>query len=177
MAATTETQKSTYITNRDATPVKGTGASIAHGGVRSAFGYVTVAASSTSASYYPLCSVPSNARVSGVTLQTAALGTACTMNVGVYVPTVSNTSLLALSAGYTAGVAINSTFYVSAVSVATAYGPTNQIGNVTISTQEKELWDALGLASDPNCDLDISCTLAVSAVAGGLIRLNVDYAF
>jgi hypothetical protein len=176
--ATTETVKSTQITNRDASPVSGTVAAVMGGMKRSTFGYVTTAATATTASYYPLVQVPSNARVSSIKLSTAALGAGCTMNIGVFVPTKTTDRLLALSSSYTGGAAIDDDFFATAVDVSSAIKQTevvNESGTNTIDKQEKELWDALGLASDPGCMLDIAATLGAATVAGGKVGLEVDF--
>lgn len=173
-----ETKKSTFIGNRDASPTVPTGASILGGRAKEATGFVTVSASASIASFYPMVSVPSNARISSVKLQSGAQGTSCATNCGVYVPTQSNPALLALNSGYVGGAAINATFFASAQAIATATAITditNQAGNNTIDKQEQELWQALGLASDPNCNLDIGCALSAAAVAGALLGLKVSY--
>lgn len=178
--STTETVKSTYITNRDASPVKGTGASIAGGRVNAATGFVTTATTATTASYYPILSVPSNARISSLNLRCEALGTSCTANIGVFCPTTTTQELLALNSAYTNAAAISSAFFASVLDVSAALGRTdilNQSTTNTIAKQEKELWDALGLASDPNCMLDISMTLGAATVAGGKVQLEVAYVF
>lgn len=173
-----ETIKSTYIANRDATPTVPTSAAIAGGLVREAEGFVTTSAAAASGSYYPMVSVPSNARVSSVVAQSAAQGTSCAADIGVYVPTQTNAALLALNSGYTGGAAISAAFFASALAIATATASTeviNESGTNTIAKQEKELWDALGLASDPGCDLDIGYKLTADTVAGGQLGLKVKY--
>lgn len=172
------TVKSTAISNRDASPTVPTGASIAGGNLRSAEGQVLVPASASIASYFPMCSVPSNSRIEAVKLQCAALGTSCASNVGVYVPTLTNPALLALSSAYVGGAAISAAFFASAQATASATASTdvtNQSGTNTIALQEQELWQAIGLASDPGCNLDIGVALSAAAVAGGLLGLKVAY--
>jgi hypothetical protein len=170
-----ETVKSTFITNRDATPVVGTVAAIVGGLLRTASGNVVVSASANSLSYYPMFSVPSNARIASLKLRCAALGAGCTLDVGVYVPSVAPASLLALSSSYTAAAAISSQFFASVVDVSAALGETdilNESGTNTIAKQEQELWQALGLASDPCCMLDIAGRLGGAAVAGGALQIT-----
>lgn len=178
--STTDTLKSTFITNRDASPVVGTIAAIAGATLKTFTGYVTTSASATTASYYVFASVPSNCRVSSLRIRCAAQGTSCTLNVGVYVPTVAPASLLALSSNYTAAAAISSAFFASVLDVSAALGETdilNQSTTNTVAKQEQELWNALGLAKDPNCMLDIAATLGAVTVAGGLIQISGSYAF
>jgi hypothetical protein len=96
----------------------------------------------------------------------------------VYVPTISNPALLALNSAYVGAAAISASFFASAFAIATAVALTditNQSGTNTIALQELELWNALGLASDPGCTLDIGIALSAATVAGGLLSLKVDY--
>ena len=168
--------KSTMISNRDSSPTLPTGASIAGGNIREFEGYVTTDAADSTGSTYIMGQVPSNSRVSSVILQSAALGAGCTVNVGVYAPTYGYTELKNL--GYAASAPIAATLFASAESVATAVAPTeviNQSGNNSISNQELELWQACGLASDPNGVLDIVITLASATVNAALIGLKVRY--
>lgn len=170
-----ETVKSTFITNRDATPVVGTIAAIVGGILRTGSGNVVVGASASALSYYPMFSVPSNSRIASLKLRCAALGAGCTMDVGVYVPTVTTASLLALSSTYVGSFAISSQFFASAVDVSGALGETdilNESTTNTIAKQEQELWQALGLASDPACMLDIGARIGVAAVAGGALQIT-----
>ncbi len=177
--ATTETVKSTFITNRDASPVVGTGASIAGGNTRQATGYVTTATTATTASYYPLVSVPSNCRITSLNIRCEALGSGCTANFGVFVPTVTNAKLLALSSAYTSAAAIDADFFASDKDVSGALTTATEILNEsttnTIAKQEQELWQAVGLASDPGCMLDIAMTLTAATVAGGKVQLVCGY--
>lgn len=177
--AQVETIKSLAISNRDASPVVPTSASIAGGLLRSAEGDVVTGATDSIGSYYPMVSVPSNARVETVKVATAAQGTSCTANVGVFVPTQTNPNLTALSSAYIGAAAINASFFASAYSIAGASGytdVTNQSTTNTIAKQGQELWQALGLASDPGCMLDIGIQLAAATVAGGALGLKVAYA-
>src|ERR1700723_2825817 len=80
--------KSTIITNRDASPKVLTDAYISGAEIRSSEGFVTTALADNAGSTYRLCTVPSNARIESVKFQCAALGTSCTIDVGVWYPTV-----------------------------------------------------------------------------------------
>lgn len=172
------TRKSTAIGNRDAIPTVPTLAAYDGGMVKEKSGYVLTVTGDSATSKYPMVSVPSNTRVSGIVLQCAAQGAGATINCGVYVPSTSNPALLALNSGYTAGAAINATFFASAVDVSGALSSTeivNQSGSNTLDKQEQELWQALGLASDPGCMLDIALAVGVAIASGGLIGIKVKY--
>ena len=166
-------RKSTLIANRDSTPTVPTGATIYGGTAREYEGFVTTGAGDSTGSVYTMVSVPSNSRIAALKLQSAAQGTGCAVNVGVYAPTQGNPNLSAL--GYAGGAAISAAFFASALSVATAVGVTditNQSGTNTIALQEQELWQAIGLASDPGCMLDISVALTAATVNAALIGLK-----
>lgn len=173
-----EIVKGLAISNRDASPVVPTVAALAGGKVLSGFGRAPVSASAAGGSTYPLVSVPSNARVQAVKFQSAAQGGSCTVNIGVYAPTQPIPALVALNSGYTPNAAINATFFTSALAVSSAVAQTDekaQSTTYTMAKQEKELWDALGLASDPGCMLDIVVALQAASSSGGDIALDVNY--
>lgn len=169
--------KSTAISNRDATPTLPTGASMAGGMLREFEGYVSaVATTHVAGTIFDLVSVPSNMRISEITLQCAALGTSATVDCGVYVPTQGSPSLVALNAAYTPGAAIDQDFFASAVDVHAALTPTNitnESGTNTIDKQEQELWQAVGLASDPCCSLDIALTVVADIATSGKVGIKV----
>lgn len=170
------TKKSLAITNRDATPVVPVGASIFGGAIKECEGFVTTNAGDSATSVYQLVSVPSNSRITSIVLQSEALGTSCSVNCGVYAPTQSNPALVAL--GFQANAVINATFFASAQAVATATTTTeiiNQSASNTLNLQELELWQALGLASDPGCMLDISLAVQVATVNAARIGIKVKY--
>lgn len=171
------TRKSTAISNRDASPTVSTLAAYDGGNLREKEGWVLSVTGDSATSVYPMVSVPSNSRISGIVLQCEAQGAGCTMNCGVYAPTQGNPALTAL--GYAGGAAINATFFASAIDVHAALASTeivNQSGSNTLNLQEQELWQALGLASDPGCMLDISLAVQVAVAAGARVGIKVKYA-
>lgn len=171
------TEKSTMIANRDATPKVLTDAFVANGELLEAEGFITTGSAADSAgSKYLMNSVPSNSRVTSVIMQSDAMGGSAAVNVGVYYP-----SFIPKGAGLDAIVpnsVINASFFASAQSVVTALGPTeviNQSGNNTIAKQEMPLWQALGLAFDPNIELDIVITVSTVLAASGNMALKTRY--
>lgn len=171
------TRKSTAIGNRDASPTVPTMAAYDGGLLREKEGFVTTASGDSTGSVFPMVSVPSNSRVSSIVLQSEAQGGACTVNCGVYAPTQGNPALSGL--GYAGGAAINASFFASALSVVAAVASTeviNQSGSNTLNLQEQELWQALGLTSDPGCMLDISLALGAATAAAARIGIKVKYA-
>lgn len=182
------TRKSTMVTNRDATPMVPTSSTIARGGLKQFTGYVSAVSGDSSGSYYPMGTIPSNARVSSIDLLNAALGSADKIDVGVYWPTVAPVLVPGVNFGTVVGAGgVGSSgfnFFASGyagVSAANSALPTNlinQSGQNPINVQEQELWQALGLPQDPNTVFDIAVTPAKngSGINGaGYIGLRVGY--
>lgn len=170
--------KSNLITGRDAVPKVLADAATSGANLSATTGYVTTNNGDSATSTYRLCQVPSNARVEAVKYQCAALGTSCTINVGVYYPTYIPIGAGALVAS-NASAAISAAFFASAIASATAVAitdVTNQSGTNTIDKQEMPLWQAVGLSADPGIMLDIVATVAVATAAAGLVGVKVSYA-
>jgi hypothetical protein len=122
-----------------------------------------------------MVTVPSNARVTSVKLQSDALGAGATVNCGVYYPTNPPAGL-----GVAGGAAIAATLFGSAIDVHAAVALTditNQAGNNGVANQELELWQAAGLSKDPGCLLDIGVAVSVAIAAAGKIGIKVDYVY
>lgn len=174
---TTYNVKSTVITNRDATPKVLTDSYVAGGDLKQCEGYVqTSTAADGIDSVYRMCTMPSNSRVSSVDITTDSLGTNCKLDVGVYWP-----SFIPVGAGLSASVAatvIHTTLFASALAASAANVQTQIINNSGvngIASQELPLWQAAGLASDPNCMLDICVHVAGSNQIQGYIGLKTTY--
>ncbi len=169
--------KSTLITNRDATPKVFTDNIVSGGEYKESEGYVqTGSAADSVGSTYKLCTVPSRARVSSLSIQNGAGGGAAALNVGVFYPT-----FIPVGAGLSAslaGTAIDADFFAAALSAVAAAGPTeivNQSGTNTIALQEMSLWQALGLSADPGIDLDIVVSVSTVLAAQIFIGLKARY--
>lgn len=171
--------KATQISNRDANPKVLTDGFVAGGTFGNAEGYVaTHGAADGAGSTYLMFEVPSNARVEAVKILTSALGTGCTLDVGVYWPTYipAGTGL----ASSIANTAINTALFASALAASnanTVTDVTNQSTNNGIANQELPLWQAAGLASDPDMPLDIVVHVAGAVAAAGLIGLHASYVY
>lgn len=164
--------KGLSITNRDATPPVLNDPHYAKGSLSAAMDLATVTSGDSIASKYRLLQVPSNARLQSLQLMCAALGAGCLADVGVYYPSQTPFDLTK------AGTVISQAFFASAVDVSGALLATdilNESGTNTIDKQQKNLWDALGLAADPICMLDIVITLTAAAAATGLAGLKSTY--
>jgi hypothetical protein len=169
--------KSQVITNRDATPMVLTDAFLKGGNAKEASASITTNGSADAAdSIYRMVPVPSHARVSKVTLQSDALGSACALDVGVYWPT-----FIPVGAGLSAAnqsVVIGTAFFASAVACSAALvltEVTNESTTNTIAKQQQPLWQALGLATDPGIDLDVCIHVQAAVAAAGDIGLKVSY--
>lgn len=169
--------KSTPITNLDASPaVANTAGEGAPTPLKSVDGYVTAVASSSVDATYQLVRVPSNCKVKNVIIESEAQ-TAGKFDIGVYYATDSEggrpTALLAAAA-------ISQAFFASAVDCAAAVVPTditNESGTYTLDKRSKQLWDALGLTSDPGGYFDIVATVVTTAVTTGTGKLGLRVAY
>jgi|SRR6185312_15739576 len=172
-------EKSTQISNADATPLVRSDGFLAGGELSSAIGSCTTGSSADAVgSTYRLCRIPSKARVHAIAFQNTALAGSAAVNVGVYWPTV-----VPAGSGLTpsnAGSAISASLFASALSVVAAAAPTditNQSGNNTIAKQEQPLWQAAGLSSDPGIDLDIVAAVSTVFAATGTLGARVEYQY
>lgn len=175
----TYTVKATQISNRDANPKVLTDPYIAGGTLAVAEGYVaTAGAADGVGSKYIMFEIPSNARVEAVKILASALGTGCTLSVGVYWPTYipQGTGL----SSSIANTAINTALFASALAASnanTVTDITNQSTTNGIANQELPLWQAAGLAADPGVPLDIVVYVAGAVAAAGLVGLRCSYQF
>lgn len=171
--------KSTFITNRDATPKVLTDAYIAGGEVKAAYGFVKTGATDPAGSTYILASVPSNARLDSLDFQSDSLGSGCQVNVGAYYPSFIPTGT-GLS-GSLANTAINSSVFASAQSCSNAVQKTQLITQSIIepNLQEQPLWQMIGLTTDPGPELFIDLVVSVKVVtaAAGYCALNAKYIY
>ena len=175
---TTEALKSGPITNWDATPiVKPTAGRGAPGEMKIVDGYVTVSASIAAGSTYRLVRLPSNAVVKQVWFESEAQ-TAGKFNLSVY---YSDSAVDGTSSA-NKGVIVPTTgdqFFASDIDCASAVNTdaTNESGNYTLDLRSKELWDALGLSSDPGGFFDIVAVVHTTDVTTGTGKLGVRVTF
>lgn len=170
--------KSTFITNRDATPKVLTDAYVAGGEVIEAEGYVqTGSAADSVGSTYKMVSIPSNARMSALGLRNQALGAGGAVDIGLYYPTFIPTGG-GLSAAL-AGTVIDATLFASAVAVSSANVAPLEVmyesGTITIPKGEMPLWQMAGLTADPMINLDIVISVQTVLAAQGFIGVNAKY--
>lgn len=162
------------IANRDSTPKVLTDAYIGGAALRSCEGFVQTGAQDNTASSYRLLQIPSNARIESLKLQTQALGTSCTLDVGVFYPTVVPVgSGIAASQG---GAVINTNCFAAAQACSAALAATELIAaNVAINVQEQMLWQVAGMAADPGINLDIGVQVHSATFLAGYVGLKAAY--
>lgn len=166
---------STVIANRDAVPLVLSNPNYARSQTKSTYGFVLAVTADTTSSVYRMVQIPSNARVTSIKVVSDALSTSAAINVGVY---YSNTAKSITSGASLGGAAISATFFCSALSVSSALAltdETNQASNMTIPVRQQPLWQAVGLATDPECYLDIVITPSSAITTGGNIGIEANY--
>lgn len=163
------TLKGVEISNREATPRVLNKPGLGEGAVeKTAYGYLaSVPASLSITSVIRLVSIPSNAIITGLYLQSAAQ-TAGKFDVGLY------------RTNGDGGAVVDQDFFATAVDCASAVVITdvlNESGTNTIAKQSQPIWQAAGMASDPKSQLDIALTVVTTDVTTGTgaISLRVKY--
>src|SRR5690242_11841929 len=170
-----ENLKSTQITNLDASPiVANTVGENAPGVIRCVGGYATVSAAASVGSTYKLARIPTNAKVKRVLFESEAQG-AGAFNLSCYYSDSTNDGTPVANQGVIVPTTGDQFFAsdVSAASAVTQGDYTNESGNYTLSLRNKELWDALGLTSDPGGFFDIVAVVHTTAVTTGTGKLGV----
>jgi hypothetical protein len=176
---TTEALKSTAITNLDASPIVANTAG--HGApawLKSVDGYLTVSASMAAGSTYRLVRIPTKAIVKHLFFESQAQG-AGAFNLSVYYSdsttdgtAVANQGLIVPTTG--------DQFFASDINCASAVASAdyvNESGNYTPDLRQKQLWDALGLTSDPGGYFDIVAVVHTTDVTTGTGKIYVDCQF
>lgn len=157
--------KSTLITNADATPVV-----LNSPRVDGAFEHVKVATAAITsgddiASTYRMFRVPSNAVVTDLRIYSPDIGTTTIADIGLYAAD--------------GGAVADADFFASALSLKDgALNGTDVLHEsavFSIANSGKELWDALGLTSDPSVFYDVALTLTAAADATGTVKLIGRY--
>lgn len=171
-----EALKSTAITNWDAVPVVNNQAG--KGGVARVFSVsesMLVSASANAGSTYRMVRLPSTAKVKHLWFESEAMG-AGKFNLSAYYSdsvndgtAVANQGLIVPTTG--------DQFFASDVDCASAVALAdliNESGNNPPQNRNKELWDALGIATDPKGFIDIVAVVHTTAVTTGAKRIGVQ---
>lgn len=176
------TLKSNAITNRDATPKVLTDALISGAATNQAYGWVFTGSADSAASNYKLCQVPSEARLASLDFVNGALGSGCVLDVAAWYPTAFQSGGGAFLAQSLTGTLISSSTFTTQITGNTANTTFAQL-MITTGTQaspnywEQPLWALLGLASDPECVVDLGFSVRIAVATAGYIAMKASYNF
>jgi hypothetical protein len=158
--------KSTLITNADATPVVFNSPRVDGGFERIEVATAAITDTNSIGSTYRMFRVPSNAVMTDLRIYSPDIGTTTIADIGLYAAD--------------GGAVVDADFFASAVSLKDgALNGTDVLHEsavFSIANSGKELWDALGLTSDPNVSYDVTLTLTAAADATGTVKLIGRYA-
>lgn len=154
--------KSAQITAQDAGTMANS--ATAKGSVTSESDIVAVANGDSIASVLRIIRIPSNARMSALSLFTTAI-TGAAGDVGLY-QTAAN-----------GGAVVDADFFGAAQTLAAASAGINVLGGNVLSpaNRTKRIWEALGLSADPMREYDVAITLTAAATAAGTVGLDAQY--
>jgi hypothetical protein len=173
---TVENLKSTPITNLDATPfTQNTAGDGAPGGLQVESGFATVSAAASLTSTYQLVRVPTKARMKHLFFESEAQG-AGAFDLSVYYSDSTIDGTPAALRGLIVPTTGNQ-FFASDINCAAAVASVDEInesGNNPLPNRNKQLWDALGLASDPGGYFDVVAVVHTTAVTTGTGRIGVQ---
>lgn len=158
-------QNSLLITNRDANPINLSNANNGAMGFNyTTYGHVPVTTAEVATNILRLVTIPSNARLTEVSLYSTALGGTCAGNIGFYRNTRDGGAII--GAGTQLG---------SAVSLVAAVNGAEQPGTITPITRAQPLWQVLGFAADPRTTFDLAITLTANVAAAGSVGIEAGY--
>jgi len=181
----TSALKSTQITNLDSSPVVPVQSGNGAGGiVRKVCGFVTTVAADAAGSTYRLVRIPLNARDIRITFEAEAQGAGKVQLSAYYSDSTVDGTPVANQ-----GVVVPTTgagFFADDIDMTSAVTPIDKTGTGTsgggangynLSKRHKELWDALGLTSNPGGMVDIVAVVHTTAITTGAARLGVDVSY
>jgi hypothetical protein len=159
--------KSTLITNADATPVVLNSPRVDGGFERIEVATAAITSGDSIASTYRMFRVPSNAVMTDLRIYSPDIGTTTISDIGLY------------RTAKDGGAVQDADFFASALSLKDgALNGTDVLHEAavfTIDNSGKELWEALGLTSDPAVFYDVALTLTAAADATGTVKLIGRY--
>lgn len=171
--------KSTVIANRDATPKVLTDSIFATARSKEVYGTNLLPTTSDVASTVKLCAVPSRARVAALDYTAVALGTS-SLDIAVWYPTTIQSGGGNFLAQSLAGTLISSSAFATAIAgVDTGLAFTDGLPAVTAANalpkRTQPLWQFLGLATDPEMDLDLGFSVRTTNSISGYVGLRVRF--
>jgi hypothetical protein len=159
--------KSTLITNADATPAVLNSPRVDGGFERIEVATAAITSGDSIASTYRMFRVPSNAVMTDLRIYSPDIGTTTISDIGLY------------RTAKDGGAVQDADFFASALSLKDgALNGTDVLHEAavfTIDNSGKELWEALGLTSDPSVFYDVAFTLTAAADATGTVKLIGRY--
>jgi len=160
--------KSTLITNADATPAVLNSPRVDGGFERIEVATAAITSGDSIDSTYRMFRVPSNAVMTDLRIYSPDIGTTTISDIGLY------------RTAKDGGAVVDADFFASALSLKDgAINGTDVLHEsavFSIANSGKELWDALGLTSDPSVFYDVAFTLTAAADATGTVKLIGRYA-
>ena len=159
--------KSTLVTNADALPAVLNNPRVDGGFERIEVATVAITSGDDIASTYRMFRVPSNAVMTDLRIYSPDIGTTTISDIGLY------------RTAKDGGAVQDADFFASALSLKDgALNGTDVLHEAavfTIDNSGKELWEALGLTSDPAVFYDVALTLTAAADATGTVKLIGRY--
>ncbi|WP_433886947.1 hypothetical protein [Pseudomonas vranovensis] len=164
--------KSTAVTAGDAFPQTLTAQKIDGGRLRERVGVAEATATDSIGSTYRLVRISSGDRVSRLLLSCDAITTAVG-DIGLYDIDAVNK-----------GAVVDADFFASAQALTSALVNTDVTHEADaadagagfgLADVEKQIWQALGLASDPGKQYDVAITLTAAATGAGTLVLRMQY--
>jgi len=155
--------KSTLITNADATPVVLNNPRVDGGFERVSVATAAITSGDSLDSTYRMFRVPSNAVMTDLRIYSPDIGTTTISDIGLYDTAAAG------------GAVVDADFFASALSLKdgalNGEDVLHEAAVFTIANSGKELWDALGLTSDPHKFYDVALTLTGAADATATVKL------
>jgi len=159
--------KSTLITNADATPAVLNSPRVDGGFERIEVATAAITSGDSIASTYRMFRVPSNAVMTDLRIYSPDIGTTTISDIGLY------------RTAKDGGAVQDADFFASALSLKdgalNGVDVLHEAAVFTIDNSGKELWEALGLTSDPSVFYDVALTLTAAADATGTVKLIGRY--
>ena len=159
--------KSTLVTNADALPAVLNSPRVDGGFERIEVATAAITSGDSIASTYRMFRVPSNAVMTDLRIYSPDIGTTTISDIGLY------------RTAKDGGAVQDADFFASALSLKDgALNGTDVLHEAavfTIANSGKELWEALGLTSDPSVFYDVALTLTAAADATGTVKLIGRY--
>lgn len=160
-----EARKSSLITNADAVPAVLNNPRIDGGFERVKVATADVTNLDSIGSTYRLFRVPSNAVMTDLRVYCPAITTAAT-DIGLY------------RTAKDGGAVVDADLFTSAQVLTSALAGTDVLhesGIFSLANSGKELWEALGLTSDPSVFYDVTMTLTAAAGSTGVVKVIGRY--